>query len=306
VSTKRRDAVIAGVNKAGTTSLFVSLSEHPDIAPSALKETRFFLPARYGRPVEPLSVYEAYFADAPGEVRLEATPSLLYGGAAVARTIDEMLTEARIIVVLREPVRRTISFFEYQKTRLRIPADMRIEDYLERADALPPDAFSNPDNERWFAVGGSRYADFLPDWLAQFGGERLLVLSFEELTADPRRVLTATVTWLGLDPARLPADALSSENRTMAYKSRGLQKAALTFNDRFERILRRYPSVKRRMRALYFRMNGRAAAGEVGDDVRAELAARFREPNERLYQLLSSAGLPVPAWLDASRSVGTP
>jgi hypothetical protein len=302
----RRDAVIAGVNKAGTTSLFVSLSQHPDIAPAAVKETRFFLPARYGRPVEPLPVYEAYFAGAPGEVRLEATPSLLYGGAAVARTIDELLTDARIMVVLREPVARTISFFEYQKTRLRIPADMRIEDYLTHADALPEDAFSDPDNERWFAVGGSRYADYLPAWLAQFGAGRLLVLSFEELTADPRRVLTTTVSWLGLDPDRLPADALSSENRTMAYKSRGLQKVALTFNDRFERVLRRYPSVKRRMRALYFRMNGRASGSEVGDAVRADLAARFREPNERLYQLLSSTGLSVPAWLAASRSVGTP
>ena len=49
----RTDAVIAGVNKAGTTSLFVSLSTHPDVAPSAIKETRYFLPARYGQPLEP-------------------------------------------------------------------------------------------------------------------------------------------------------------------------------------------------------------------------------------------------------------
>src|SRR6478609_9151913 len=47
------DVVIAGVNKAGTTSLFVSLSEHPQVAPSAVKESRHFLPARYGRPVPP-------------------------------------------------------------------------------------------------------------------------------------------------------------------------------------------------------------------------------------------------------------
>jgi len=35
---ERVDAVIAGVNKAGTTSLFVSLSEHPDVVASAIKE----------------------------------------------------------------------------------------------------------------------------------------------------------------------------------------------------------------------------------------------------------------------------
>jgi hypothetical protein len=296
--------VIAGVNKAGTTSLFVSLSEHPDIAPSAVKETRFFLPARYGEPVGPAPEYDAYFADAAGSVRLEATPSLVYGGAAVAAVVDEVLTDARVIVVLREPVKRTISFFEYQKTRLRIPADMRIEDYLAHADSLGPDAFGDPENERWFAVGGSRYADFLPAWIEQFG-DRLRVIAFEDATADPAAVLTDTITWLGLDPGRLPADALSSENRTMAYKSKGFQRVALGFNDRFERVLRRYPGVKRRMRALYFRVNGRAAGSEIGDAVRADLAARFEEPNARLYQLLSSAGLSVPPWLDASRSVGT-
>jgi hypothetical protein len=305
VSGGRRDAVIAGVNKAGTTSLFVSLSEHPDIAPSAVKETRFFLPARYGQPVGPIEAYEEYFAGAAGEVRLEATPSLFYGGAAVAGTVDAMLTDARIVVVLRDPVPRTISFFEYQKTRLRIPADMRIEDYLARADALSPADFGDPENERWFAVGGSRYADFLPDWVAQFGRDRLLVLAFEDLTADPARVLDETITWLGLDPRRMPADALSSENRTMAYRSKGFQRAALGFNDRFERVLRRYPGLKRRLRALYFRVNGRAAGSEITAAVRADLAARFEEPNERLYQALSSAGLAVPSWLAASRSVGT-
>ena len=67
------DAVIAGVNKAGTTSLLVSLSEHPDVVPSAIKETRYFLPARYGDDLEPATVWDRYFAAAPSRpVRLEA------------------------------------------------------------------------------------------------------------------------------------------------------------------------------------------------------------------------------------------
>jgi len=61
---ERVDAVIAGVNKAGTTSLFVSLAEHPDVVASAIKETRYFLPARYGEPLEPRSVWDGYFAAA--------------------------------------------------------------------------------------------------------------------------------------------------------------------------------------------------------------------------------------------------
>ena len=44
MAVERTDAIIAGVNKAGTTSLFVSLSTHPDVAPSSIKETGYFLP----------------------------------------------------------------------------------------------------------------------------------------------------------------------------------------------------------------------------------------------------------------------
>jgi hypothetical protein len=318
VGSTRLDVIIAGVNKAGTTSLFVSLSEHPRVAPAAVKETRYFTPARYGQPVEPVAVYEGYFTDpdtsdpgAPDEdggvwVRLEATPSYLYGGAPLARLIDETLPDARIIVVLREPVSRAISFFQYQKTRLRLPPDLSIEDYLAHADTLSAADFQDPENERYFAVGGSRYADFLPAWIEQFGPDRLLVIAFEELTAEPERVLHETATWLGLDPAQLPAESLASENKTTAFKSRGLQRLALTTNDRFERIFRRHPVVKRRLRALYFRMNGRAAGSQISDAVREDLAARFREPNARLYELLRSAGLSVPPWLSASRPVGTP
>jgi hypothetical protein len=307
VSAPQLDVIIGGVNKAGTTSLFVSLSEHPDVAPSAIKETRYFTPARYGKPVEPRAVYEEYFSEAAGSrARLEATPSYFYGGAPLARLIDETLPDARIVVVLREPVARTISFFQYQKARLRIPPERTIEEYLAHADTLGPADFQDPENERYFAVGGSRYADFLPAWLEQFGTDRLLVLSFEELTAEPARVLRDTTIWLGLDPNRLPADALAAENKTTAFKSRGFQRLALSVNDRFERIFRRHPAVKRRMRALYFRFNGRSDSNAVSDDVRAQLAERFREPNERLAAQLRAAGLALPPWLSESRAVGTP
>ncbi len=40
--------VIVGVVKSGTTSLFNYLSQHPDICPSDVKETRYFDPLRFG------------------------------------------------------------------------------------------------------------------------------------------------------------------------------------------------------------------------------------------------------------------
>src|SRR3989304_3153649 len=81
VAAVRANAIIAGVNKAGTPWLFVSLSGHEQVAPAAVKETRYFLPARWGRPLEDPSTYDGYFADAPErKVRLPGAPPHSYGG----------------------------------------------------------------------------------------------------------------------------------------------------------------------------------------------------------------------------------
>ena len=42
--------LIAGVNKAGTTSVFQYLSSHPDVCGSAVKETKFFAVDWTGEP----------------------------------------------------------------------------------------------------------------------------------------------------------------------------------------------------------------------------------------------------------------
>jgi hypothetical protein len=297
VKPERTDAIIAGVNKAGTTSLYVSLSTHADVAPSSIKETGYFLPARYGKSLPPAAEWDAYFADTSDRpVRLEATPSYFYGGAPIAEAMLERLVNPHVIVVLREPVSRAISFFTYQKVRLRFPSDFPITEYLAAADRLTTDDFLDPDNEKYMAFRGGCYADFLPAWLDTFG-RRLHVLDFQRLVGNQAATLTDTARWLGLDPARFPDDALSSENRTTGFKNERFQRLALAGNDRLERVLRRNPEVKRKLRAFYYRLNGRIADEGVPQSVRDELAARYVEPNERLADQLDAAGITRPSWL---------
>jgi hypothetical protein len=300
VAVERTDAIIAGVNKAGTTSLFVSLSMHPDVAPSSIKETRYFLPPRYGEPLPPISVWDGYFADA-GErpVHLEATPSYFYGGEAVAGAMRDHLVNPHALLVFREPVSRAISFFTYQKVRLRFPDDYTIADYLADAVRLTADDFLDPDNERYMGFRGGCYADFLPAWLEALGRERVHVLDFERLITDPAGTLRTTASGLGLDPTAFPAPALSSENRTTGFRSRSFQRVALAGNDRLERVLRRHPETKRRLRSFYYRLNGRSTQESIPASVRAELEARYEEPNSRLAAQLDTAGYDVPVWLTA-------
>jgi hypothetical protein len=299
VTIKGANTIIAGVNKAGTTSLFVSLQSHPEVAISSVKETRYFLPARYGKPLEPASVYEAYFA-AAGDlpVRLEATPSYFYGGAPLIEQIVSTLgPDVHIVVVLREPVSRLMSFFTFQKARLRLPEEMELPEYLAEADAMDDAAFSDPANEKWFGFRGGVYADFLPAWVSAFG-PRLRIVFFDDLMAAPDRVLQEMAGWLGIDPDAFPETNLSSENRTTGFRLRSFQRLALFANNRMERFLRRHPAFKQRLRAAYYRLNGRSTREAVPQSVRAELDERYREPNARLASQLRDAGVTeVPGWL---------
>jgi hypothetical protein len=300
VAVERTDAIIAGVNKAGTTSLFVSLSTHPDVAPSSIKETRYFVPPRYGEALPPASVWDRYFADAGDRpVHLEATPSYFYGGEPVAAAMRDRLVNPHVLLVFREPVSRAISFFTYQKVRLRFPADYPIEEYLAAADRLGPDDFRDPENEKYMAFRGGCYADFLPAWLETLGTTRVHVLDFERVVTDQAGTLRTVASELGLDAAAFPAHALSSENRTTGFKSKAFQRVALTGNDRLERVLRRHPEAKRKLRAFYYRLNGRTAEEPIPESVCAELAARYAEPNARLAAQLDAAGIALPGWLTA-------
>lgn len=298
---ERVDAIIAGVNKAGTTSLYVSLAEHPGVDASVIKETRYFLPARYGQALKPVSVWDGYFSHPDRPVRLEATPSYFYGGAAVAHAIRSTVAQPKVVIVLREPVSRALSFFEYQKVRLRIPRELTLQDYLARVDVLQDRDFDDPANEKYMAIRGGRYADWLGEWWDVLGHDAVKVVYFEDLTCEFGEVLTNVSRFLGLDLDQLGTVGLRSENRTTSFKFAPVQAVALRTNDGLERLLRRAPSVKRRLRSMYFAMNGRPLGElEVSDELRANLAARYAEPNRHLGDLLDTAGLNRPSWLTAN------
>ncbi|MBA2561058.1 MAG: hypothetical protein H0V07_14455, partial [Propionibacteriales bacterium] len=74
------------MSKAGTTSLFDYLGQHPEVCPSDVKELRYFSPLRYGEETAPITTYSAHFDSCTQQkYAMEATPGYFYGGAALAR-----------------------------------------------------------------------------------------------------------------------------------------------------------------------------------------------------------------------------
>lgn len=116
------DFFLAGAPKAGTAALHAALAQHPSLFMSAVKEPKFFLtdgppPTRggpgdvktYREHVWRQADYEAVFDPAPaGQVRGESTPFYLHNRDA-QRRIRALIPDAKLIVVLRDPVERAHS-----------------------------------------------------------------------------------------------------------------------------------------------------------------------------------------------------
>jgi len=208
--------IIGGVHKAGTTSLHTYLSMHPQVCGSLIKELAFLLPARYNETVPNNDVYASNFKHYNGEKYiLETTPSYIYGGLPLINTIKERLGEdVKLIFILREPTDRFISFYRHCLTKIEIPSDTTLEDFVRMSAAI--DSTIRQSNETDHITQGlieGDYATFLPLWLEHFK-DRVLIIFFDELSKDTPGVMKKICKWLDIEFAFYKKEDFTIENRT--------------------------------------------------------------------------------------------
>jgi hypothetical protein len=109
---------VLGAPKAGTTSLFAWVAQHPDVLPPRRKELRFWKPVaaplknlrlKPERQVQPYCDLFPRIDPRDFKITGEASPSYLYSLPALAFYMQPNLRMARLILLLREPAERTAS-----------------------------------------------------------------------------------------------------------------------------------------------------------------------------------------------------
>ena len=148
--------VLAGVPKAGTTSLYRYLHAQPGVYVSDVKEINFLsypgatlAKERYPWlhfPVTTVDAYDALFADAGNRVPIDVSPSCFRSEVSIAR-MQEFLHEPGILLLLRDPVERAWSAYQDQvrkgyehrpPERALVPGERMVElgFYAERVGAF--------------------------------------------------------------------------------------------------------------------------------------------------------------------------
>lgn len=187
--------IIVGVMKCGTTSLHFYLGLHPEVRMSREKEIEFFIEERsWSRGIP----WYAQQFDANARVRGESSPN--YAAArrfpGVPARIREVVPEARLIFMVRDPIERLISHWMHNYThgREQRPFAEILEDdrYLER----------------------SMYATQLQPYLDAFPRDQILILEMDRLRARRLEVLREVFTFLSVDADFVSARFALERHRT--------------------------------------------------------------------------------------------
>ena len=118
--------LIIGAAKAGTSSLYYYLKQHPQIYMSSLKEPKFFAlrgekldfqgPAK--NDINQLSVttleeYQQLFADVTEEIAIGEASPIYFEHPKAAQNIKHCIPKAKLIAILRHPAERAFSAFSH-------------------------------------------------------------------------------------------------------------------------------------------------------------------------------------------------
>jgi hypothetical protein len=208
------DYLIIGAQRSGTTSLQGVLMAHPAIkAPRLMKGVHFFDTAY----TKGLSWYRSNFHTAAwqmvrerlGSRRIvtgEASPYYLFHPAAPQR-IRSDLPAAKLIVLLRDPVERTISHYKHE-VRLgyeTLPLSEALEREAERLAGEEEKICADPgyvsfSHQHFSYASRSLYAGQLRRVYDLFPADQVLVLQSEPLFAEPQVWFPHVLDFLGAAP----------------------------------------------------------------------------------------------------------
>ncbi len=272
--------LIIGSQKAGTTSLYHVLKEHPQIFMPDTKEINFFFKGdEYARGPE---TYAKHFVDSADQLaRGEASPGYICHPEAPAR-IHALLPDVKLILTVRDPIKRAISQYWDNRRHLNEPLT-----FAQALDAYRSDEYQ-PGKIGYFSRGV--YMRYIRNYLQYFSREQLLILPFGEMLTDAEDFYKRIFTFLDVDADFESEDFDEAFNPTEVWKNPFYQMLI-----RRPRYQEKVPAKLRRL--FYWGKKMRFSAPPIDEASRQRLADFYRPWNDELREFL---GVELASWGQAS------
>lgn len=249
--------IVAGAEKAGTTSIHTYLSAHPQVCPSIKKETDYFR----NQTVSFDGYIEQFQSPGPQHrIYLESSPGYLAEARTAAPRIHAIVPQAKLVFFLRDPIERLYSSYTFYISRLHIPPTMSFEQFVDHC-------FKYSENEKYaeeigllpwhlLALRRSCYGDLLAEFSRLNGSDQLLIIDYDRLRGSLKDVMRDICNFSGIDAGFFDDYEFSRENVTFFGKNRGLHSLAIRANNSLETFWRANPRLKAGLRSAYRKFNG--------------------------------------------------
>jgi hypothetical protein len=202
------DFLIIGAQKCGTTFLYQLLVQHPRVKPAFVKEIHYFdLNFRKGE-----KWYRSHFPlqmrNARTYITGEASPYYLFH-PHVPKRASAVVPNAKLIILLRNPVDRAYSHYQHQVKRVSGKAreTLTFEEAIEAEERILPAEVSKMLQDEYYVSSSHRtrsylsrgkYVDQLLAWSTYFPRRRMLVLKSEDLFDDTTNALERVLDFLAI------------------------------------------------------------------------------------------------------------
>jgi hypothetical protein len=199
------DFVIIGAQKCGTTFLYHLLGQHPHVRPAAKKEIHYF-DHHFGKGID---WYRSHFPlpkrkKGRRSITGESSPYYLFHPHA-ARRMAQVVPEARLIALLRNPADRAYSHYQQELGRghetLTFEEAIAAEEtrlHGERDRMLEDEHYASFNHQNFSYLSRSIYVDQLAEWSRFFGRDQMLVLKSEDVFDRTAYALKPVLDFLGL------------------------------------------------------------------------------------------------------------
>lgn len=201
------NAIVIGAAKAGTTSLCDDLERHPDIHFYHSKETHYFSFNHH----KGAAWYQSLFDPHGESVVMEGSPEYAAWGRSeeIADRIHELLPEAKLIYMVRDPLPRI--------------ASMYVQEVTNTGQALP---FSEALRAWPQLIDGSLYERNYQIFADRFGADRMQVVFLDDYRTDKETALREICAFLSIAPDPvLWAERAAKNTRDEKYFDHPLMRA---------------------------------------------------------------------------------
>jgi hypothetical protein len=296
--------LVLGTARSGTTSLYNYLSQHPAIYMSPIKEPNFFaftgestagrgagFQKMFDGAVTDPAEYRALFEDVTTETRYgEASTKYLYLPRTVG-TIRRYVPDAKMVVVLRDPVDRAYSHFLLTLKDGKEP----LADFGKALEAEPQRIREDWDTSHHYANRGY-YARQLRRFFDVFPREQFRIYLYDDLKRDPASLMRDLFRFLEVDE-NFPVDTRTAHHSSRMVRTPKSEfwATAMVKPSRTRTFLKRMLPAPLR-EPVSRRLHQRATfQPPLLPEVRARLIAGYREDILQLQELL---GRDLSAWLE--------